>query len=163
MFNAWSIGLARSRPKLVATTAFLDEFPDEEIRATMAHELAHARCSHPLKQLLVLELLLAAAATVAIALSGAWPGFEIPVALILFVAFGMPGVTWVMRRAEFTADSMAAQETGCAEALGAALQRLESKNPKPKAASGWMSALYRTHPRTDERLQRLRLLETPAP
>lgn len=135
MINGAVLGLAGPLRYVLLTDALLDQLPEDQVRAVMAHEIAHARHSHI--PWLAGAMLASVAGATAIGVYALWAlesmvgGRLIPdwlaFALNLCVQFGglVGGVLsfgYVSRRFEWQADAFAA--------------RLLSASTEPQAASG---------------------------
>lgn len=179
--NAFAIGRHPAHAAVVATTGIQRLLTPRELRAVMAHELAHVKNRD--------TLICSLAATVAGAISALAPigkfiyarwGNDRPVHplaqlfLLFFASLAAILIQLVISRArEFVADRDGAEIAGDPEALASALAKLEAyargtpwlaAQRHPETAQmmiihpltgGDLAALFRTHPATEERIRRL--------
>lgn len=178
--NAVTTGSA-GRSIVVITSELARRLSLRELRAVLAHEIAHIRnndlllfaLSSAFQQLTVVisrVVLFGMVLFLPLLMIG---GVYVPAGLILFMA-AVPLVALllqfaVLRTREFQADLTAAELTGDPAALASALQRLEqpvygwfdwlvSGRATRRGDAGGFSELLRSHPPTSERLERLRAL-----
>lgn len=179
--NAFATGRDPAHAAVAATTGILRLLSPRELRAVMAHELAHVKNRDTLISTL--------SATVAGAISalaqfgmlfGGGQGSDRPVhplaQLILLILAPLAAMLIQMaisRAREFGADRGGAEISGDPEALASALARIEAYargTPMPAAerhpetaqmmivnplTGGDLARLFRTHPATEERIRRL--------
>lgn len=176
VMNAATIG-DRENAALLLTDGILSALSERELEGVLAHEIAHVRnrdlslfrFAEILRQATLLFtragwLLVIFALPILLASGGLAPG-----ALLTLLA--APIVSWLLQLAllrtrEFAADATAAELTGDPEGLARALQRIEYVQrgllqmmfPVRIESEG---SLFRTHPRTDERVARLRAMRRP--
>ncbi len=180
--NAFATGRNPDHAAVAATTGILQLLSARELRAVMAHELAHVKHRDILTSTI--------AATVAGAVSslahmfmffgGREDGRANPIvgALVMILApIAAMLIQFAISRArEFGADSGGAEISGDPQALASALEKMEryAKGlPMPAAeqhpataqmmiinplAGGGMAGLFSTHPSTHERIARLRAM-----
>lgn len=181
--NAFATGRSPSHAAVAVTAGLLTHLPLEQVRAVLAHELAHVRN----RDILVSSI----AAMVAAAISAianilqfsflfgghddeeggplAWVGML--VAIIVAPIAAMLLQLGVSRQREYLADATAAQLLGEGRPLADALENLERgtqaapiavnpaiaslyiANPLPRAG---LATLFATHPPMAERVRRLR-------
>ncbi|WP_028646546.1 M48 family metalloprotease [Nocardiopsis sp. CNT312] len=182
--NAFATGGSPRRAALCCTTGLLRTLNERELRAVLAHELAHIRAHDTLISSVasILTALIAALTAVTLLLPlGESEETDMPnllgglmLALLAPVA-GAVVYCGVGRRREFRADEEAARLTGDPMALARALRKLETgtrthplpqqrlllpaahlmtTNPFPVGAG----RLFSAHPPVDERVRRLRRL-----
>ncbi len=167
--NAFTVGSGR-RAGIALSDGALRLLPPRELRAVLAHEIAHVMAGDT--QLMRLSELLARL-TQSISLIGLILSLVVSLltgTLVLplwavAVLAGAPTLTMLLaltlsRRREFAADQGAAVLTGDPHGLAAALERIERMS-----ARGWRTRLgasmemmpswARTHPPTEERVARL--------
>ena len=159
---------------ILLTDGVLAALPPREIEGVIAHEIAHVknrdlalfRLAEVLRQATLLFtragwLLVIFALPVLLFSGGLSPG-----ALLVLVA--APLVSWVLQLAllrtrEFAADATAVELTGDPDGLADALRRIEYVQRSfmqvflPVGVDD-EGSLFRTHPRTKERVERLRAL-----
>ena len=162
---------------LVVSRGLLSILNERELRAVLAHELAHMR-NHDLPLFALMGAMQRITRMVAgllmMVVVFAFPLMLIGIAILpaealLYLAL-VPLVSLfaqmaLLRTREFQADLGAAEITGDPAALASALQRIERSRqplwnvfiPTPGRA-GRLAELLRTHPTTDERIQHLRAL-----
>lgn len=180
--NAFATGRNPANSAVAVTEGLLANCPPNEVRAVLAHELAHIRN----RDILIGSI--AAAIATAISLlanmamfaglfgggddeDGPGAGSMLLMALIAPMAAGLLQMA-VSRSREFDADRYGAQLSGDPLALASALRRLETiaqRSPMditPAQASAWIvnpltgnrkdfSRLFMTHPPVEERVRRL--------
>lgn len=184
--NAFATGRNPSNSAVAVTEGLLRECPPNEVRAVLAHEMAHIRN----RDILIGSV----AAAIATAISflanmamfaGMFGGSSddddgpsgatlLLMAIVAPVAAGLLQMA-VSRSREFEADRVGAQISGDPLALAAALRRLDQSSQRtpmdinPAQASAWivnpltgrrkdMTRLFMTHPPMDERIARLEAL-----
>lgn len=171
--NAATVG-DHTHAAMLVTDGILSALSRRELEGVLAHEIAHIR-NNDLSLFRVAEVL--RQATLLFTRAG-WllVLFALPVLLFsgglsggaLLVLLASPVVSWMLQLAllrtrEFAADDTAAHLTGDPEGLARALQRIEYVQqsllqiflPVQRQSEG---SLFRTHPSTAERVERLRLL-----
>ena len=180
--NAFATGRNPANSAVAVTEGLLANCPPNEVRAVLAHELAHIRN----RDILIGSV--AAAIATAISLlanmalfagmfggsdddDGPGAGSLLVMALVAPMAAGLLQMA-VSRSREFDADRYGAQLSGDPLALASALRRLETvaqRSPMditPAQASAWIvnpltgtrkdfSRLFMTHPPVEERVRRL--------
>lgn len=185
--NAFATGRNPANSAVAVTEGLLANCPPNEVRAVLAHELAHIRN----RDILIGSI--AAAIATAISLlanmalfagmfggsddeDGPGAGSMLIMALVAPMAAGLLQMA-VSRSREFDADRYGAQLSGDPLALASALRRLETvaqRSPMdiaPAQASAWIvnpltgnrkdfSRLFMTHPPVEERVRRLEEMAT---
>lgn len=180
--NAFATGRNPAHSAVAVTEGLLTNCPPNEVRAVLAHELAHIRN----RDILIGSI--AAAIATAISLlanmamiagvfgggdddDGPSAGSMLLMALLAPIAAGLLQMA-ISRSREFDADRYGAQLSGDPMALASALRRLEAlaqRSPMeitPAQSSAWIvnpltgtrkdfSRLFMTHPPVDERVRRL--------
>lgn len=180
--NTFATGRNPAHSAVAVTEGLLTNCPPNEVRAVLAHELAHIRN----RDILIGSI--AAAIATAISLlanmamiagvfgggdddDGPSAGSMLLMALLAPIAAGLLQMA-ISRSREFDADRYGAQLSGDPMALASALRRLEAlaqRSPMeitPAQASAWIvnpltgtrkdfSRLFMTHPPVDERVRRL--------
>ncbi len=132
--NAAVAGLLTRHQHFFVTDALLNELPDDEVVAVMAHEIAHQRLRHPLQNLVLAVLALGFVALGMGLLVTLWSGFKPEVGLApttvalavvgLNLLYLMTVLRYRLNRFELQADALAAHYLGDSEVLMAALARL---------------------------------------
>lgn len=175
MLNAATLG-SREHPVMIVTPALLNTLTTAELRAVMAHEIAHVR-DNDLVSYRIAEAL--AMMTVVISRVG-WllvllylpvllvSEVQIPLGLIAVLLIA-PVASVLLQMAlsrsrEFSADLGAVELTGDPLALASALQRIDNVGrsmlhqvlPVPRKRE---SSMFRSHPAVSQRVERLRQLE----
>ena len=176
--NAATIG-DRDNATLILTDGILSVLPPRELEAVLAHEIAHIR-NRDLSLFRVAEVL--RQATLLFTRAG-WllVIFAFPV---LFLSGGLapgallalltaPLLTWLLQLAllrtrEFAADATAVELTGDPDALARALERIEYVQRSVfrmllPIGGSVEHPLLRTHPRTNDRVARLRAMRADYP
>ena len=169
--NALTVG-GRKDPSIVITSGLLQRLSGRELEGVLAHEIAHI-ANDDLRILTVAESV--RQSTLALSQMGQililigfpflfmagepfpW-GFVGMAVLAPFISLALHFS--LMRNREFAADATAARITGDARGLASALRSIESPRsgifnvlmPTQKKESG---ALFRSHPATEQRIQRL--------
>ena len=171
MMNAATLG-NRERPILIVTPALLDTLGRSEVRAVLAHELAHVR-DNDLMSYRMAEAI--AMITVVISRVG-WllvllylpvllvSNIEIPLGMIA-ILLTAPAASVLLQMAlsrsrEFSADLGAVELTDEPLALASALQKIDNVGrsmlhqvlPVPKKRD---SSVFRSHPAISQRVERL--------
>jgi len=172
--NLFTVGRSPSRAVIAVTQGLLDGFDDDELEALLAHELAHIRE----KDLLTMTLATAFASVMgagvkAIVFDNDKGANQLT---LLLVGLTVPFFALLVqlsnpRSREKRADAGAVRMTRKKEALAGALEKLElgadlaplEANPAtgPLFAvnpfrTGWLVAMFSTHPTTEERVDLLR-------
>ena len=176
MMNAFATG--RNEQTVVAVThGLLQHMNNREIGGVLAHELSHikhndvwvmgladvfSRLTNSMGQIGQFMLLLSLGAII---MGGSSPMPMLGVLVLIFAPAGSVLLQLALSRSrEFEADYGAAQITGDPAGLASALTKIE------KASKGWMQkimpgrkvpqpAMLRTHPATEERIERLMEME----
>jgi len=186
MPNAFATGRSPKDAAVVATRPLLYLLNDDELEGVLAHELSHVKN----RDILVMSVASAMASIISFAARMAvWTALmnnrQNPYGLViaLVVNLTLPFAAMLVqlgisRNREYLADESGARLTGKPMALASALQSLETgcssranKYDNPACANMWisdpygrrksiMSALFRTHPTTEDRVQRLKELDT---
>ena len=173
--NAFAVGR-----KTICVTEGLFDLPDEMIEGILAHEFAHLALHHTDIQLLIgggnfivttfiliLQLVTAIMDGIAAALTATRGTRGAGCLLSLFslfcsgiiwlwTKFCMLFLMWSSRANEYEADRYA-YEIGLGYELAAALDTIGAGTPQ----SGFLRALYSTHPETNDRIGRLQELGVP--
>jgi heat shock protein HtpX len=174
MMNAATLG-SRERPVLVVTPPILDTLTSSELRAVLAHEMAHVR-DNDLVSYRIAEAI--SMITVVISRVG-WllvllylpvllvSDVQIPLGLIA-ILLAAPVVSVLLQMAlsrsrEFSADLGAVELTDEPLALASALEKIDTVGssmlyqvlPVPKKRE---STIFRSHPAISQRVERLRQL-----
>lgn len=138
--NALFVGILPWFRFVVVSDYLLDTFPDDEIEAVMAHEIAHGKQRHLVVGLAFTALLFA---------------FHlVPLGGLLFLLGIYVARPALSRRLECRADDFAAAHVGV-DATVRALERLGQANESPRRQRRW-SVLFADHPDLDHRIERLR-------
>ncbi|MBM9514647.1 protease HtpX [Desulfogranum marinum] len=182
--NAFATGMKKNNALIAVSSGLLQNMPQDEIEAVLAHEITHVACG----DMVTLTLIQGVLNTFVILLSrlaaniinnflsdedGEGLGFMgyMAVTIVLEIVLGLFAsiiVMWFSRRREFVADKGAAYLCG-KEKMVNALQRLQANQlpshlPDQVAAFGiWPSkglvaGLFRSHPPIEDRIAALRNL-----
>lgn len=184
--NAFATGRNPSHSAVAVTEGLMQQCPPEEIRAVLAHEMAHIRN----RDILIGSIAAAIATAISFVanmamFAGLFGGSSdedegpsgasmLIMAIIAPIAAGMLQMA-VSRSREFEADRVGSRISGDPLALASALRRLERVSQQapmdiaPAQASAWivnpltgnrrdMSRLFMTHPPIEERVARLEQL-----
>ena len=184
--NAFATGRNPSHSAVAVTEGLMQQCPPEEVRAVLAHEMAHIRN----RDILIGSIAAAIATAISFVanmamFAGLFGGSSdddegpsgasmLIMAIIAPIAAGMLQMA-VSRSREFEADRVGSQISGEPMALASALRRLERVSQQapmdinPAQASAWivnpltgnrrdMSRLFMTHPPVEERVARLEQL-----
>lgn len=182
--NAFATGPNPKKAVVAATQGILDMLDDDELEGVMAHELAHVNNRDML--IMTVAATVAGAITFAARMlfwNSLFGGNrdQSPAQMLIGVAFMIlaPLAALIVqmsisRSREFEADRVGAQISGKPWALAGALEKMENvaqryplreDRANPSTASlfivnpfkgGGLSGLFRTHPQTAKRVQRLR-------
>ena len=184
--NAFATGRNPSHSAVAVTEGLLRECPPNEVRAVLAHEMAHIRNRDILIGSVAAAIATAISFLANIAMfAGMFGGSSddddgpsgatlLLMAIVAPVAAGLLQMA-VSRSREFEADRVGAQISGDPLALAAALRRLDQSSQRtpmdinPAQASAWivnpltgrrkdMTRLFMTHPPMDDRIARLEAL-----
>lgn len=184
--NAFATGRNPSHSAVAVTEGLLRECPPNEVRAVLAHEMAHIRNRDILIGSVAAAIATAISFLVNMAMfAGMFGGSSddddgpsgatlLLMAIVAPVAAGLLQMA-VSRSREFEADRVGAQISGDPLALAAALRRLDQSSQRtpmdinPAQASAWivnpltgrrkdMTRLFMTHPPMDDRIARLEAL-----
>lgn len=184
--NAFATGRDPRHAIVAATTGLLDIMDDKELEGVMAHELGHVKNYDIRVSMIVFGLVSAIGLLSDIALrmlffnnddrDGVPPQLYIVgiIALILAPIIATVIQLAVSRQREYLADSTGALTTRYPEGLASALEKLRDHNRPMKLQngstahlffsnpmrSGFLSKIFSTHPPLDERIARLRGLES---
>jgi STE24 endopeptidase len=158
--NAYVTGLGHTK-RVVLYDTLVDDFPADETRLVVAHELAHVHFADIRHGLLFLALVaLPGAFAVAVITRrldrGARPGAQTVPALGLALVLVATPVTWasnqLSRRVEARADSYALELTREPRTFIAFEQRIARRNVADPDPPAWQVFLRGTHPPTIERI-----------
>jgi len=183
--NAFATGRSHEHAVVCFTRGILQALPPEELEGVVAHELAHIKHRHMLVGTVAATMAGAITMIGAIARWGAILGTgrdsdNNPFA-VLAMAIVAPIAAVIIqlaisRQNEFQADRTGGEISGDPLSLAGALRRLESHarkipmrvnpaaaqlaivNPLQGGRGGGITSLFRTHPSTDERVERLEAL-----
>ncbi len=170
--NALAVSTGRDTGALAVTQGALHMFSEEELQGVLAHEIAHLK-HHDTVLLQAVGLMsntMSAVTKVALWIglfvflfSGAGAGYLLMLAaMVLTVPILVVLVhATIARTREFAADAVAAQITGNPMALATALEKLDAAQPHRMrvALGGRKGSMFRSHPSTAQRVQRLRALD----
>jgi heat shock protein HtpX len=184
--NAFATGRNPSHSAVAVTEGLMQQCPPEEVRAVLAHEMAHIRN----RDILIGSIAAAIATAISFVanmamFAGIFGGSNdedegpsgasmLVMAIVAPIAAGMLQMA-VSRSREFEADRVGSQISGDPLALAAALRRLERVSQMapmditPAQASAWivnpltgnrrdLSRLFMTHPPIEQRVARLEQL-----
>lgn len=182
--NAFATGMRRNAALVAVSTGLMAAMDREEVRAVLAHEVAHVANGDMVTMALLQGVLntfvIAAARVVGVLVDGLLSrgnerrGFGIGYLAVSFVAelvFGVLASVIVMafsRRREYRADAGSAALVGARAMIGA-LQALERHAEGPRSdlpqnlaafgiQGGLFAGLFRTHPPIPKRIEALRRL-----
>lgn len=183
--NAFATGRDPSHASVAATSGIMRMLNHRELRAVMAHELAHVKHRDTLISTVAATMAgaISALANFAVFFGGrdeegrpVNPLASILVALLAPLAASLIQMA-ISRAREFEADRIGAHLSGDPLALAAALKKIDyyaqgiafptaNAHPEtaqmmiinPFAGGGQLAELFRTHPRTEERIARLHAL-----
>ena len=140
--NALVAGVGNFGPKwarrsLFITRSLIQELPDPELTAVLAHEAAHLKLKHIPKRLgwsvaavligLVPYLTIVSLAVLTLPRTALIP--VLALAFLVFLGVQIFAIRWQVRRQELEADACAVRELGAGrEAMGAALIRITKKS-----------------------------------
>ncbi len=172
--NLFTVGRSRSRAVIAVTSGLLEDLDDDELEAVLAHELSHVRG----RDLLPMTLAAALASPVGAGAKALAFEREGGSNWLTLLAVGVAAPFFAMmvqlsypRSREKLADAAAARMIKKREALAGALEKLElgaARSPllaNPATGplfavnpfrTGWLVALFSTHPSTEERVAVLR-------
>ncbi len=185
MPNAFATGRNPKDAAVVATRQLLNLLTDEELEGVMAHELSHVKN----KDILVMSVASAMASLVSyVTHMAVWTALfnnnnsdNFLIAIIADITLPIAAMLiqlGVSRNREYLADESGARLTGKPMALASAMTRIESgcsamtnNYNNPSSANMWISnpfgqkktlglvSLFRTHPTTSDRIERLKKLD----
>jgi heat shock protein HtpX len=186
--NAFATGRNPEHAAVAITEGLLQMLTDEEVEAVMAHELSHVKHRDMLVATVAASIAGAIALIANVMQFGAMfgnnrdrnPIVMILLSILLPLAASVIQMT-ISRSREFMADEGSARITGHPEWLQSALRKLEAYNTKgfvhgatPENAHLFIvspfsgkqvsfSNLFRTHPTTEQRIERLEALREAVP
>ena len=180
--NAFATGRDPEHAAVAVTTGIIELLNERELRGVLAHELAHIK--H--RDILISTMTATVAGAISMLANfgmlfggrdeegrPANPVLTILVMILAPIAAVIIQLA-ISRTREFGADAGGAEICGDPEALASALAKIEAyaqQIPMPTAeahpetaqmmimnplSSGWLQGLFSTHPRTEERIARLR-------
>ena len=161
--NAAFTGLGRARRVLLADT-LLDQFPDEEIAAVVAHELGHFRLRHIWKGMALGMVLTFIGLFVVARIHFGLAGEEVaalatlPWLALLLSVYGFvtgPLSNAYSRRQEFAADRYSVKLIYEGDSLATALERLAELNLADREPHPVVEFLFHSHPSIKRRLAAL--------
>ena len=176
--NAFATGRNPKNAAVVATTGLLDMLDDRELKAVMAHEMAHVKN----RDILVMSVAATIAGAISImarfALFSQLRSRDTGALIVMFLAYltipiaAMLIQLGISRGREYKADESGARMINDPLSLASALDKLENGNRRepmmrenPSSAHMWianpfsgkrgLSSLFSTHPPMGERIRRL--------
>ncbi len=184
--NAFATGRDPDHAVVCATTGLLDMMTDTELEGVMAHEMGHVK-NYDIRVMMIVFGLVSAIGLLADILLHMfwWGGNDRERSSPLFIVLGIAAAILaplaaslvqlaVSRRREFLADSTGALTTRYPEGLATALEKIGAHGSvmrkqntatahlffaNPLKAKGFAN-LFSTHPPVEERVARLRQMET---
>ncbi len=184
--NAFATGRNTKKAVVCVTAGLLRLVDPKELEGVIAHELAHIKHRHMLVSTMAATMagaiaLLASVARWGVIFTGGRGGDQNPIAIIV-MSIVAPLAAMIVQMAisrqnEFQADRTGAMIAGSPRGLANALRRLEETakripmevnpaaaqlcivNPLGSGRGQAMMNLFRTHPSTEDRIDRLRELE----
>ena len=186
MPNAFATGRNPKNAAVVATRQLMNMLTDEELEGVMAHELSHVKNRDILVMSVASTM---ASLIAYVARMAVWAslfnnennGASFAIAILADITLPIAAMLiqlGVSRNREYLADESGARLTGKPMALANALIRIEggcsastNKYDNPSAANMWISNpfgtretaglinLFRTHPSTPDRIERLKKLD----
>ncbi len=188
MPNAFATGRGPRDAAVVATRPLLNMLTDEELEGVMAHELSHVKNRDILVMSVASTMAAMVSYITRMAVWSSIfsdednGGLGFAIALLADVTMPIAAMLvqlGVSRNREYLADESGARLTGKPMALASALRTIESgcstnynTYDNPSAANMWISNpfgkkrmsglvnLFRTHPTTEDRIERLKRLDT---
>lgn len=181
--NAFATGNTPRNSAVCATTGLLDLLNDKELQGVMAHELGHIK-NYDIRVSMAAFALVAAIALIAdILLRISWFGNSSDNKAIFFVGFiaavlaplaAMMIQMAISRQREYLADATGALTTRYPEGLASALAKIKHHGSAMKRQNtstahlffanplkkGGFSRLFSTHPPIDDRIARLKNIDT---
>jgi heat shock protein HtpX len=178
--NAFATGRNPANAAVAATTGLLRVLSEREVRGVMAHELAHVK--HRDILISTISATMAGAISMLANFAGMFGGRDsegranpiASIAMMILAPLAASVIQMAISRArEFEADRGGAEISGEPQALASALQKidriarglpLEAAERHPETAQmmimnplsgGGLRGLFSTHPRTEERVDRL--------
>jgi heat shock protein HtpX len=181
--NAFATGRNPDHSVVCVTRGILSLIPADELEGVIAHELGHIKNHDMLLQTVTATMAgaIGMIANFAMFFGGRDDENRNPIAAIAVMLLAPIGATIIQlaisRQREFKADAVGAEISGKPEGLANALLKLDAYAKRipmhvaPAAAplaqvnplqahGGAMMSLFSTHPRTEERVARLRALST---
>jgi heat shock protein HtpX len=184
--NAFATGRSPARGAVAVTSGLLDLMPEDEVAGVIAHELAHIRNRDTL--IMTVTATLAGAISLLAQFGFLFrdrDGRSNPIAMLAMMIIAPLAAMLVQiaisRAREYEADRLGAEIAGDPRALANALLRLEanhhgrimrSAEAHPETAHLFIvnplsglsfDSLFRTHPRTEDRVARLMAMAGGAP
>ena len=157
--NAEARGFGPTRTVVLWNTLLDNDFKRSEIRAVLAHEVAHLAHDDPLEMVGWTALFLIPAAALIELLTRRRGGLAqpeaVPVALLVLVVLQLlatPFINTVSRRVEASADWSALDATHEPAAARASFRRLSTTSKSSPDPPAWTSILYGSHPTIMERI-----------
>jgi len=176
--NAFATGRNPKNAAVVATTGLLDLLDDKELKAVMAHEMAHVKN----RDILVMSVAASIAGAISImarfAVFASFRNRDGGTVLIMLLAYitipiaAMLIQLGISRGREYKADESGARMINDPLSMASALEKLENGNRRapmlkenPSSAHMWianpfggkrgMTSMFSTHPPMEERIRRL--------
>jgi len=181
--NAFATGRNRQNATVCVTEGLLDTLDDDELEGVLAHELAHVKNRDVL--VITIASFLSSVAFLVVRYGAFFGGGRRRGGGGLLAAIAVSLVVWIVsfllirllsRYREFAADRGGAAITGRPSALASALMKISgemdevpSEDAREQAEmnaffiipikQGFVGSLFRTHPKTETRIERLREME----
>ena len=166
--NAFVLGLGQQRAWLVLSSGLLQSASDAELRAAIAHEMAHVYFGDVLGMQLLLGTSIVSAFTLAQILATLFhaqqPFRSLLLVLLqaLIFLFALLPIAWLSRRREYAADRFAAEQYGAAGMISLLRRRASSNTQEdccgPLAALatfGESRGILAGHPTLEQRIAAL--------
>lgn len=149
--NAYALGLGDTR-KVVLWDTLVDDFPRDEVRVVLAHELGHHEHDHIAKQVGWIALFVLPTGFIVALITRRRGGLgepaAVPLALLVFVvlSFAMTPVNSAFsRRAEAEADWAALEATKDPKAMEALFKGFTDEGLADPDPPGWWTAVFESH------------------
>ena len=183
MPNAFATGRSKNHAAVCVTTGIMHTLTKEELEGVVAHELAHIKNRDV--AVMTIASMLSTIAFVIVRWGWLFGGGRNRNQAPIYVAILVSLVVWIVsfllirllsRYREYAADRGGAIITGRPSALASALMKIDSRMDRvPEqdlrdqaemnaffivpVSKGWLANLFRTHPSTERRVERLQEME----
>jgi STE24 endopeptidase len=161
--NAALVGLGKSK-RVILSDTLQNRYNHEEIEVILAHEFAHFRLRHLIKQIALNAAVILSVFYLLFRFASRIFGLfnldlsdiaGLTIWLFCFASLQtclLPLLNWISRIMERNADYLALKFTGLTEAFVSMMEKLNEQNLAERKPAGWIKILFFDHPPIEERI-----------